>query len=420
MPGPENAQLQREVVKLASPMKSKGPVVILARLQSSFLTRTFLSRFKVHADLSDWSEAWLSAARTVAAAAVVLGHARGLVLTDYDRNASVLVMPLYFFSSLGHEAVVVFFVLSGFWITRSILCGVESKTWSWPKYLIDRVSRLSTVLIPALVVGGLLDYVGIRLLGLNIYSGNTGGNVIADDVAHSLTLTTFLLNMLFLQNGIVECFGSNKALWSLSNEFWYYIVFPLAYWANRSLASVCLLVLVGAFIVAYLPAIIPGLAIWLIGSGVAVFPSLRLFGMRYSLAVALTSLIALMAISKLLGVFGVWSDVAVALSFSACLLAVVARKNGSPRPLLRLMAIFGQNSSYSLYAIHLPILVITVGILLPAGRRIPEFPNLLLVAGLCGLAIVAGWVFSACTERHTAAVRRTLKRFVQSRRAASS
>ena len=44
-----------------------------------------------------------------AAMAVVVGHARGLVLTDYDRNASVFVMPLCLISSLRHEAVVLFF-----------------------------------------------------------------------------------------------------------------------------------------------------------------------------------------------------------------------------------------------------------------------------------------------------------------------
>jgi peptidoglycan/LPS O-acetylase OafA/YrhL len=84
------------------------------------------------------------------------------------------------------------------------------------------------------------------------------------------------------------------------------------------------------------------------------------------------------------------------------------------------MANLGQNSSYSLYAIHLPILVIPVGILLPTGRQTIGFSSLLLVGGLCGLATAAGWLFSACTEWHTAAARRIMKRLVQTRRAASS
>ena len=54
------------------------------------------------------------------------------------------------------------------------------------------------------------------------------------------------------------------------------------------------------------------------------------------------------------------------------------------------MANLGQNSSYSLYAIHLPILVIPVGILLPTGRQTIGFSSLLLVGGLCGLATAAG------------------------------
>lgn len=360
--------------------------------------------------LSAWSEAWLSSARTIAAGAVVLGHARGLALNDYDPNFSVFVVPFYFISSLGHEAVMVFFVLSGFWITRSILHRVVAKTWDWSGYLIDRISRLWTVLIPALILGGLLDYIGARLLGFSVYFGHTGGNVIADSVEQNLGMQAFLLNALFLQNGIVAPLGSNKALWSLCNEFWYYIAFPLAYWCSRSLVSGVLLGLVGTFIVAYLPAIIPGFAIWLLGSALAVFPRLRLFQLRWALPVGLTIFFAVLAISKLLRVYGIWWDAIVALSFSACLLAVVAREGVSSGPILRPLAAFGQKSSYSVYAIHLPILVVGVGMFLPDGRQMPNLLNLLLVGGLCTGGIIAGWLFSVCTERHTAAVRRMMSR----------
>jgi hypothetical protein len=49
-----------------------------------------------------------------AAMAVVVGYACDLVLTDYDRNASVLVMPLCLISSLRHDAGVLFFRVERF------------------------------------------------------------------------------------------------------------------------------------------------------------------------------------------------------------------------------------------------------------------------------------------------------------------
>lgn len=364
-------------------------------------------------ELSAWSKAWLSAIRIVAAVAVVLGHARGLALTDYEPNSSLIIMSFYFISSLGHEAVIIFFVLSGFWITKSFLRDITCNSWSVGKYLIDRLSRLWTVLIPALILGGIVDYFGMQLFDLSFYSGRGGGNVIIDDTSLNLSMRSFFLNVLFLQNGIVEPFGTNKALWSISNEFWYYMLFPLFYWTHKSLAAAVLLIVVGTFIVVCLPAILPGLVIWLAGSVLAICPKSRFFERRFAVVIAITSFVSLMAISKLLSFHGFWCDVAVALSFSTCLLAAAARERNETGPTLRVLADLGQNSSYSLYAIHLPILVAAVSVLFPGGRQPPSFFNLGLVVGLCGLSIGAGWLFSTFTERNTAYTRRMMTRLAR-------
>ena len=43
-------------------------------------------------------------------------------------------------------------------------------------------------------------------------------------------MLAFLGSMAFLQTIYIPTFGSNGPMWSLSNEFWYYIVFPLVAW----------------------------------------------------------------------------------------------------------------------------------------------------------------------------------------------
>src|SRR5206468_11759198 len=103
-------------------------------------------------------------------------------------------------------------------------------------YLLARLTRLYIVLLPALLLGGALDQTGMHLAGTDtVYSGHSGMHALNVDVRATSGPTTLLANGLFLQTialpGMhgqqVPAFGSNGPLWSLSNEFWYYMAFPL-------------------------------------------------------------------------------------------------------------------------------------------------------------------------------------------------
>ncbi|MCA9641154.1 MAG: acyltransferase family protein, partial [Myxococcales bacterium] len=103
--------------------------------------------------------------RGIAAFAVLAGHVRGLFFVDY----SDLPMPTrvqqvaYMLTGLGHQAVIVFFVLSGFFIGYSVLVAHTQQRFSGLDYGIRRFSRLYAVLVPALVVTFLVDSLGIFL-----------------------------------------------------------------------------------------------------------------------------------------------------------------------------------------------------------------------------------------------------------------
>ena len=45
-------------------------------------------------------------------------------------------------------------------------------------------------------------------------------------IAQALTAPVFLGNAAFLQRILVPELGTNGPLWSLANEFWYYLLFP--------------------------------------------------------------------------------------------------------------------------------------------------------------------------------------------------
>jgi peptidoglycan/LPS O-acetylase OafA/YrhL len=90
----------------------------------------------------------------------------------------------------------------------------------------------------------------------------------------NLTLGNFLGNLLFLQTILCETFGSNGPLWSLANEFCYYVLFPVSLGAGLSCAKGRLPMAIPLAGLAVLTAIfvgrdmLIGFLIWLAGCGV--------------------------------------------------------------------------------------------------------------------------------------------------------
>ena len=141
---------------------------------------------------------------------------------------------LYAITGLGHQAVVVFFVLSGYFIGTSVWESIDARRWSWRVYLVNRLTRLQLVLLPALILGGIWDQIGMRLpQAASFYYGGLY-KYYAPSVALRSTVPVFFGNLFFLQSlaplflhrVLSPVFGSNGPLWSLSYEFWYYILFP--------------------------------------------------------------------------------------------------------------------------------------------------------------------------------------------------
>ena len=223
----------------------------------------------------------LDALRGIAAVGVCFSHLRDFFFQDYPKvpHHNPLLAAGYLATGLGHQWVIVFFVLSGYLVGGSVLRSFALDRWSWRSYLLNRMTRLYTVLVPALVLGGLLDVAGIHLFGEGgIYGGHTGAHELVFRVSSHLTLPIMIGNYALLQGIYVPTFGSNGPLWSLANEFWYYIAFPflaLALWRRRSvplrLVNVVLLVAVVAFMRP--PIALMGI-IWLMGVAIHYLPHL--------------------------------------------------------------------------------------------------------------------------------------------------
>jgi len=114
----------------------------------------------------------------------------------------------------SHAAVIIFFVLSGYVIAHTTI----SKNRGAMQYAQARLTRLSSVVIPALVITAVIQLT-IALIDPQMLSAYTrGGSGIR------YVLSGLFINEFWFFSAAPPLNGS---LWSLSFEFWYYAIFGL-------------------------------------------------------------------------------------------------------------------------------------------------------------------------------------------------
>ncbi|MVQ33843.1 acyltransferase family protein [Paenibacillus anseongensis] len=160
---------------------------------------------------------YLDFLRGLAAILVLMEHLGSRLFLGYGylQNPTVIIKLLYLLNLLGGPSVIVFFVLSGLFISRSVLKSIVDNKWSWKSYLVNRLSRLYVVLIPALCLTLIADKLASYYFDYSKYSDNY------------TNIKEFVGNLFYLQNIYVGNYGSNGPLWSLGYEFWYYMLFPI-------------------------------------------------------------------------------------------------------------------------------------------------------------------------------------------------
>ena len=178
--------------------------------------------------------------RALAAFFVVANHI-GEALFVFEDHLDPFNLFMFQFLYLGHQAVMLLFVVSGFLIGRAaIQCFTTDKQKVFD-YGVDRITRIYVVLIPALILGFVSDQILLAV--------STGSEF--DYVAQRTSFLIFLGNVAGLQTILVPTFGSNGPLWSLACELWYYFMAPALLVAvfGKSLRNrlIALAAFVGAF-----------------------------------------------------------------------------------------------------------------------------------------------------------------------------
>jgi peptidoglycan/LPS O-acetylase OafA/YrhL len=356
---------------------------------------------------------FLDGLRGLAALYVMIGHARWLLwegFTDgykahperYGLAAKMLTYGAGVFR-WGHEAVLFFFVLSGFVIhlryARNLVEHGETR-FAFGSYLGRRARRLYPPLILALLLTWCLDLVG-RRLHLPAVEGTTLYPLINQNIGHNHTVWTALRNLAFIMTPV---FGSDGPLWSLNYEAYFYLLYPLLLpLAGRSsLAATFAVIALSAlgFVpgwpasLFWLRGVCQLMIVWWFGALLAE----RFCGRRNTSYRALGSLVLAFGLLRFLHGSGALSDIAAGIGFSGVISLCLARQEQS-RSLAALEKLRALGAmSYTLYVIHFPILVFMSGCLLNAnGGLLPEGPFWATVG--IAISLVAAWFAHLAVER---------------------
>jgi peptidoglycan/LPS O-acetylase OafA/YrhL len=373
--------------------------------------------FQAHGQLGDdcWNSIVISLLRGLAAFVVAAAHLRSEMYPGLRAVAdpSLWFKGFAFATGFAHQAVLVFFIISG-WLVGGSLLNKMGQPGAVTNYAIDRATRLWTVLIPT--------------FGLTLLFGLGTGALLADGIdfsaANEFSALSFAGNLLGLQRVTLADFGGNYALWSLANETWYYVLFPLLvllFTARRSTSRIASGAALALAAVLLPVEIILYFAIWLLG---VAFSRVRIdcgIGVR---CVWLVLLAATSAYFRLTGdndnfdqtTLGM--DLACSLMFLALLSSLqfkAAPASKLVQPLARIGKFFA-DFSFSLYVLHLPLIFLLEHVALAQfGLRqlSPSDPlHFAIYLGMLAALLVGSYLSYLMFESHTYRIRRLLKDLV--------
>lgn len=367
---------------------------------------------------------FLNASRGVAAALVLFNHVRHLLLTDFYNveHKTVFDRALYFLTGFGHEAVVIFFVISGYLVGGLTLKRWKARGPDLAHYSAARISRIYTVLVPTLVIGFTLDFLGRRWLNSSdLYTAYLGT---------ALDPRAFFGNLFMLQGILTSPLGTNGPLWSLAYEWWYYCAFALAAMAIISTRPTRFLYVAGVLALGLVLPVkfVLWSSIWTLGVLTAYWVESNLWRPSPILGLALFSVA--MVCSRLshnvetatytepLRVeFG--RDALLTLAYCVCVAGMSRLR--TPIPMARQFDWLA-SFSYTTYLCHFPGLIAVVALAYQVlGLEFhaqPSAASLCYSAACSAILYLYAFLIYWVTERHTDAVRDWLSTRFQSVRSA--
>jgi len=357
--------------------------------------------------------------RATAALLVVLAHSRAYYFLNIDffDQPNIFLKLFYFITGLGHEAVVIFFVLSGFLIGGSLTDSMQRGSFVLPRYLIARFVRIFIVYFPALIITQAVFFLGLLLLSdpgdvpvwiAPIFSRQQldfGG------VSQAICFVSGL------QGFSCRSWEQNPVLWSLGFEWALYLFGPaiiqLIVWKASHVLRLLGLVIVctiAATVCRHSPPFeaVFWFSAWFLGVGS--YRILHAWSVPLPVGFLGAGLIITgMALRHIDAVSQIYSDMIIA---AGAAIAIACRSLVA-FPLAPRFFAWAAGFSYTLYAIHAPFIYFVVTSFRQAGFP-PDIPpsaapfvELAVTVSIC---LVAAYLVSLATERRTGQVRAAMSK----------
>jgi len=327
---------------------------------------------------------FLDGLRGIAAVYVLFHHSRWLLTESSENRWKLNKMEPWLIRNLtdtliryGHEAVIFFFVLSGFVIHFSVLKSNQLNNYKvdWKAYFIKRLNRIYPPLIFALILTIFIDLLGAYVFKFDVYNSGSKYSIFPLKNFRD-SLIDLLGNILNIQVLVkqVSTFGSDYTLWSLSYEWWFYLLYPFFYYLNRKSKSLVLLIQILLFILTqclykdnFIPILTPifqKMVIWWMGVLLA-----EVYFGNVKISFKLLSFL-LISFPIAIHFFGmtIYSDFFWGLGFVGIIsFLMLLPDNNLIKVVLQKLSIFGV-VSYTLYVCHEPILYFTHSYLIEQNK----------------------------------------------------
>ena len=347
---------------------------------------------------------WLDSMRFIAALMVAVAHIRAAVFVDFgslDSSSKTIFAAIAFaVTRISNEAVVLFFVLSGFLVGGRALHKMMQGEFDCHSYAIDRISRIFVPLIPALLLTAIVLYV-------------TQG---------TLDVSVLAANIFSLQGITVEPYGGNEPLWSLSYEIWFYVLAFAVGWAvtQKQLSLGPLLAIFVVFVVfIYLDAAY--LLCWILGAAVFFMPKVKyirstliLSGLTIGISIIGIQLTSGSNISALDSVERFLLPIEVFRLSLSVAMGLFVRQVIELKPRHKLAVQFESfsskmaKSSYTLYLTHFPLIHLLQYFGLKPSNSL-NLHALMMFLFVVLLSLLNAYLFYWLFERHTQSVRQWLR-----------
>ena len=335
--------------------------------------------------------------RWMSAFFVLIGHVRNTIFQSYNTldNHGIVLSIFYAITNIQNEAVICFFVVSGLLVGGKLANYRIQRNIPLNRFAIDRLVRLYIVLIPA-----------ISLTFLISTTGACGGSAPKDWVGA----------LFFLQHILVPVLPCNKPLWSLSNEFWYYLMATVFFISTANRKFIYILILVVLFVVSYdsfnSQSVILYIPIWAIGILTLFLKPLariRFSFIMLFLAIALSR-------SHIIEKYYFINDLFIAITLGIFISSNFSGHDGhrveSISPKIDKVSALLANFSFSLYVTHWPIMMLLIKILFNGEQIAPLNPNdrwsYLYFFTIVFSCILFSYIFSIFTEANTIRIRQFL------------